>query len=107
VIFIVVKFAVKPEATSQWLAAVRPFTEATRAEPGNLWFEWYASADDPNSFVLVEGFRDGAGEAHVTSDHFAQGLATMKPLLAHTPQIISQSIPGKTGWDAMGELTID
>jgi quinol monooxygenase YgiN len=42
------------------------FTEATRAEPGNLWFEWSRSLDDPMEYVLVEAFRDGdAGAAHV------------------------------------------
>jgi hypothetical protein len=31
-IFIVVKFAVRPEVADQWLARVAPFTAATRAE---------------------------------------------------------------------------
>ncbi len=38
-IFIVVKFQVKPEWADRWVELVTPFTEATRAEPGNLWFE--------------------------------------------------------------------
>jgi quinol monooxygenase YgiN len=38
-IFIVVKFETKPEWTARWPGLVRPFTEATRAEVGNLWFE--------------------------------------------------------------------
>jgi quinol monooxygenase YgiN len=33
-IFIVVKFSVRPEVADQWLARVAPFTVATRAEPG-------------------------------------------------------------------------
>ena len=33
-IFIVVKFPVKPEYTEKWLDLTRDFTEATRAEPG-------------------------------------------------------------------------
>ena len=50
----------------------REFTEATRAEPGNLWFDWSRSLDDPTEYVLVEAFRDGeAGAAHVQSEHFA------------------------------------
>jgi len=36
---------------------VRPFTEATRGEPGNLWFEWSRRVDDPHGFVLLEVFR--------------------------------------------------
>jgi quinol monooxygenase YgiN len=106
-IFVVVKYTVKPEAARQWLDTVEEFTEATRAEPGNLWFDWYKSTEEPNVFLLVEGFQDGAGSAHVNSPHFPKGLAAMKPLLAETPSIVSQSLPGKTGWDLMGELVIE
>ena len=106
-IFIVVKFPVKPEHADSWLDQVRPFTEATRAEPGNLWFEWSRSVDDPNTFVLVEAFQDGAGEAHVSSDHFTAGLEVMRGLVARTPDIVSTSIEGADGWSAMGELAID
>ena len=42
-IFIVVKFKTKPEWSDRWLDLVHDFTEATRAEPGNLWFEWSRS----------------------------------------------------------------
>ena len=38
-IFIAVKFAVRPEVAEQWLARIAPFTAATRAEPGNIFFE--------------------------------------------------------------------
>ncbi|MCE3293572.1 MAG: antibiotic biosynthesis monooxygenase, partial [Arthrobacter sp.] len=39
VIFIVVKFKVKPDWSDKWLGLVADFTEATRQEPGNLWFD--------------------------------------------------------------------
>lgn len=105
-ILIVVKYRVKPEAKDTFLDAVADFTAATRAEPGNLWFEWSRSVERDDEFVLVEAFKDDAGEAHVKSDHFAAGLAAMKPLLAETPQIVSRVVEGE-GWDRMGELTID
>jgi quinol monooxygenase YgiN len=105
-IFIVVKFTVKPEESYRWLDTVAPFTQATRQEPGNKWFEWYHSVDEPNVFVLVEAFQDGAAGAHVGSEHFAQGLAAMRPLLVHTPQILSQTIEADD-WYEMGELRID
>jgi quinol monooxygenase YgiN len=107
-IFIVVKYAVKPEAAEQWIDTTREFTEATRAEPGNLWFDWYRSPSDPNEYVLVEAFRDPvAGTAHVSSPHFAAGLQTMRPLLVKTPSIVSQNLEGVDGWVEMGELKID
>ncbi|WP_399084504.1 putative quinol monooxygenase [Streptomyces sp. BBFR2] len=106
-IFIVVKFPVKPEYAEEWPQHVAAFTEATRAEPGNLWFEWSRGVEDPLSYTLVEAFQDDAAEAHVTSDHFRAGLETMRPLLRHTPEIVSTTIEGATGWSAMGELVID
>ncbi|MEV4899994.1 putative quinol monooxygenase [Citricoccus sp. NPDC055426] len=104
-IFIVVKQQVKPEYAERFLEMVRPFTEATRAEEGNLFFEWSRSVEDPNEFVLVEGFKDDAGETHVNSAHFAAGLEAMREALAATPKIISRQIEGE-GWDEMGELKI-
>ncbi|TXS47727.1 putative quinol monooxygenase [Streptomyces sp. t39] len=105
-IFIVVKFSVKPEHAEEWPEKVGAFTRATREEPGNLWFEWSRSLDDPNTYVLVEAFQDDAGEAHVRSDHFRAGLEAMRPLLRRTPDIVSTTIAGAEGWSAMGELTI-
>jgi len=106
-IFIVVKFPVKPEHTNAWLSHVDAFTTATRSEPGNLWFEWSRSVEDPNTFVLVEAFQDGAAGAHVNSSHFHAAMETMRPLLSHTPDIVSTTIEGADGWSAMGELTVD
>lgn len=105
-IFIVVKFTTLPEHRERWLSAVDGFTRSTRAEPGNLWFDWSRSADDPDQFVLVEAFRDGdAGSAHVGSDHFRAAMELMPPMLARTPEIVSTEVPG-TGWSEMGELTV-
>ncbi len=105
-IFIVVKYLVKPEASHLWMDAVTPFTKATRAEPGNKWFEWYHSVDEPNVFVLVEAFDSDAGAAHVNSDHFKAGLDAMRPLLVETPKIVSQTVE-TDDWSEMGELIID
>ena len=105
-IFIVVKYQVEPESAEQWMDIVQPFTEATRAEAGNLWFEWSRSVENPNDYVLVEAFRDGdAGSAHVNSAHFPLGLEAMRPHLVATPRIISRMIDGDD-WDTMGELQI-
>ena len=49
-IVITVRFHVLPEYAEQWPELTRAFTEATRAEPGNRWFRWSRSLDDPNEF---------------------------------------------------------
>ncbi len=104
--FIVVKFPTKPEWSDRWLDLVHEFTQATRQEPGNLWFEWSRSVEDPTEFVLVEAFTDDGAGPHVNSDHFKAGLAAMRQAVRSTPKIISRQVDGD-GWDAMGELQVE
>lgn len=105
-IFIVVKWRPKQEYLETFPEAVAEFTEATRNEPGNLFFEWSRSLDDPSEYVLVEGFRDGdAGAAHVGSAHFAKFVSEAPTVLSATPLIISHSIDAQD-WSPMGEIQV-
>jgi quinol monooxygenase YgiN len=104
-IFIVVKFTVRPDRSKDWLALVDDFTRETRREPGNLFFEWSMSVDTPNQFVLVEAFASGqAGEEHVNSEHFKTAMAWMPDVIATTPEIVNVEVPGD-GWAQMAELS--
>jgi quinol monooxygenase YgiN len=106
VIFITAKFRVRPEHVDRWAEITREFTEATRSEPGNLWFDWSRSLDDPSEFVLVEAFRDGdAGAAHVQSRHFQQAIATLPAYLVETPRIVSQTVD-QDDWSELGEMRV-
>lgn len=106
-IFIVVKFETKPDWTDRWPDLVASFTAATRAEEGNLWFEWSRSLDNPATYVLVEAFRDDdAGGAHVNSEHFKRAMQELPQALKSTPKIISQTIDAG-GWSEMGEMAVD
>lgn len=104
-IVITVRFKVLPEHVDTWLDRVAGFTAATRAEPGNLWFDWSRSIDDPNEFVLLEAFQDDAAGDHVNSAHFQQAMKDMPEALAETPRIINFTVPGED-WGRMGELTV-
>ena len=80
-IFITAKFKVRPQDADKWPQIAAEFTQATRNEPGCLWFDWSRSLDDPDEYVLIEAFRDGdAGAAHVTSEHFKQAQQTLPPV---------------------------
>ncbi|MEU2253007.1 putative quinol monooxygenase [Nocardia xishanensis] len=106
-IFIVVRFTTLPEWTDRWLDLTADFTAATRAEPGNLFFDWSRGVDNPAEFVLVEGFRDdSAGAAHVASEHFKQAVRQLPQALATTPSIISQNIDA-TDWSEMAEMRVE
>ena len=106
-IFITAKFKIRPEYAEDWPRISAPFTEATRAEPGCMWFEWSRSLDDPSEYVLVEAFRDGpAGAAHVGSAHFKQAQQDLPPHLVATPKIISQTVD-QDDWSELGELAVN
>lgn len=106
-IFITAKFRVKPEDADTWPEITMAFTEATRAEPGCLWFDWSRSVDDPDEYVLVEAFRDGAaGGAHVRSEHFRAAQRDLPPHLVETPRIVNFEVP-QEGWSELGELAVE
>ena len=105
-IFIAAKFRVLAEHADAWPQISRSFTEATRAEPGNLWFDWSRSLDDAQEYVLLEAFEDDAAAAHVQSDHFARARAELPAYLEETPRIVNTTVEG-TGWSELGELAVE
>ena len=105
-IFIAAKLRVRPEDADRWAEIARPFTEATRAEPGCLWFDWSRSLEDPTEYVLVEAFRDdAAGAAHVQSEHFRQAQRDLPPHLVETPRVVNATLP-QDDWSELGELAV-
>jgi quinol monooxygenase YgiN len=105
-IFIVTKNRVRRKYADDWVSLVGDFTTATRAEPGNIAFDWYRSVDDPNVYVLVEAFRDSAaGEAHVSSQHFKNATVQLSELLAAVPEIVNVEVAD--GWSRVKEGPVD
>lgn len=104
-IFIVVKFTIRADRSNEWLALADEFTQGTRNEAGNIFFEWSRSVDNPHQFVLVEAFASPqAGEAHVHSEHFKTAMTWMPDVIAETPHIVNVEV-GQDGWGRMGELS--
>ena len=105
-ILIIVKFPVQEEHAECWPHHMEEFTQATRAEPGCLFFDWSRSADDPNEWVLIEGFADeDAGAAHVQTPHFAAAMHVTPTYVRAVPQIINVNVPDHPGFAPMGELS--
>lgn len=106
-IFITAKFSVKPDHADQWPEIVRDFTDAVRAEPGCLWFDWSRSLADRNEYVLVEAFRDGdAGAAHVNSDHFKAAQQKLPQYLVQTPRVVNTNVD-QDDWALLGEMAVE
>jgi quinol monooxygenase YgiN len=102
-IFIVVKFPVKPEYADSWPDIVADFTRGTRGEAGNKFFEWSRSIDDRNTYVLVEGFEgQDAAAAHVSSEHFKTAVATLGEYITDNPRIIN--VQDAADWGPMAEI---
>ena len=105
-IFITAKFLVKAEDADAWPEITAEFTDATRSEPGCLWFEWSRSIDSPNEYVLIEAFRDGAaGGQHVNSAHFQKAQKDLPPHLLETPKIVNFEVP-QDDWSRLGEMDV-
>ncbi|WP_030338107.1 putative quinol monooxygenase [Streptomyces sp. NRRL S-1022] len=105
-IFITAKFRVLPDDADRWPQIAADFTEATRSEPGCLWFEWSRSVADPTEYVLIEAFRDDeAGAAHVQSAHFKAAQQTLPRHLAETPRIVNMKVP-QDDWSFLGEMAV-
>ena len=105
-IFITAKFRVLPEHADPWADITREFTEATRAEPGNLWFDWSRSLDDPTEYVLVEAFRDGTREPRTCNRTTSSGDGDAPGYLVETPRIISQLVD-QDDWSELGEMRVE
>lgn len=85
--------------------AAADYTAATRAEEGCIFFEWSRSLDEPNTFVLLEAFRDAeAGAAHVAGQHVKDFFTWAPDWVTAKPQIIYIDKPDLTGWGPMGEI---
>jgi len=105
-IFIVTKNRVRRRYADDWVSLVEAFTTATRAEPGNICFDWYRSVDDPTVYVGVEAFTDrAAGEAHVNSNHFKAATVQLSELLAAVPEIVNVEVA--EGWSHVTEGPAD
>lgn len=106
-ILINVRFKPLPEHVENFRELVTDFTEATRKEDGCLFFDWARNTDNPDEYILIEGFEDDAAEAHVNSDHFKKASELFPTILTETPQIINTTIEGKTEWDRMAEFQVE
>lgn len=104
-IFICVKWKVKPEYADRWVELTEDFTQATRAEEGNLFFEWSRSVEDPHQYVLIEAFKDDAAEAHVSAEHFKQAQAELPHYVQETPLVRNVLMEGDH-WDRLGEFEV-
>ena len=105
-IFIVVKFKVKPDWSERWLDLVdglHPGHPAGARQP--LVRLVPQRGRTPTNSSWSKPSRTTPPGTTSTASHFKQAMADMPQALVETPRIISRQLDGE-GWDRMGELTI-
>ncbi|AQZ62549.1 unnamed protein product [[Actinomadura] parvosata subsp. kistnae] len=97
----VVTSTVLPGQEAAWLSLVEDFTQATRAEPGNVLVEWSKSVTDPQQYIALEGYTgpETIG-VHMDSEHFKAAMAGLMDLIAGAPEVISGHVE-QDGWGPM------
>ncbi len=74
---------VKPENREQFLEATLDNARNSIQEPGAIRFDVLQQVDDPNSFILLEIYRDeAAAAAHKETPHYARWRDAVAPWMA-------------------------
>jgi quinol monooxygenase YgiN len=85
----VVKFKVKAGKNADFERAFREMQAGVRAqEPGNVYYDLYVTDRDPQTYVIVEHYKDQAAvAAHGKSKHAQKLIATLRDLLEGPPDV--------------------
>jgi quinol monooxygenase YgiN len=82
-VVIVARAMVKDGQETAFMDAANVLVEATRQEPGCLFYALYRSPSDPGAFLFYEEYKDEAAfAAHSGSDHFKTFAGTIGEMLA-------------------------
>jgi quinol monooxygenase YgiN len=104
-ILITVKFPIREDRLQEWHDLSSYYAESVNAEPGCVFFEFSRSLTEPNTYVCIEGFRDGdAGAEHMRQDHVARFMSEMPDIVSAQPEIIYVDAPQVDGFAPMGEI---
>ena len=79
------EFAAVPGRAREVERLIAAFSDVVRAEPGNLVFDAYRKAEQPDSFFVYEVYRDQAAfETHIAADAGAAFNAELSALIVGT-----------------------
>jgi quinol monooxygenase YgiN len=86
---IVAKLKVAAGKNAEFEEIFAELARATRKdEPGNNFYALHKSKTDPQTYVVLENYKDQAAvDAHMSSPHFQAGFKKMGACLAGAPEI--------------------
>jgi quinol monooxygenase YgiN len=68
--YVIGRIRLKPGRRAAFLEAAKPLIDATRQEPGCIFFETAVSPDDPDGMLVAHCYRDEAAHtAHLETAH--------------------------------------
>ena len=104
-IFIVVKFPIRPDKADEWETVREEHTRGARSEEGCLFFDYARSVDDPLVYFCVEAFRDDdAAVHHVNTQAFKDFVERMPDIVSAQPEIVNIKTD-QAGYGPMGEIS--
>lgn len=82
-VVVVARALVKEGQEAAFVDVAKALVEATRKEPGCLYYALYQSPLEPGSFIFYEEYKDDAAfAAHGSSEHFKAFAGAIPDLLA-------------------------
>lgn len=86
----VVKFKVKPGKNEAFEKAFLDMQKGVKAgEPGNINYDFYHDSTDPQSYVIIERYKNAdAVKAHGQSDHAKKLIAALGDLMDGRPDAL-------------------
>jgi quinol monooxygenase YgiN len=92
----IARMQVKPENAAAFEALMTHVTEMTRAhEPEVAYYAWSRGVDEPDTYLVVEVYRDVAAQAaHMATDWVRESLPKSAQLIDGKPDIKQYVVPG-------------
>ena len=103
-----VRASVKPDQRERWLDLVRANAAQTRVEDGCESYRICEDVEAPNTFVLVERWRDlDAQYAHFRRAEFGELMGSLDGVLAGPPDVsINETASTRTLEEALAEAGV-
>lgn len=88
------EFTARPGCADEVAANLAELAKDVRAEPGNVVFDCYQLADDPNKFLVYEVYADDdAFAAHISAPYGAPFNARLNELIVEPHSILTFLTP--------------
>src|SRR3954451_9180850 len=92
-VIVIARVRPRPDTRQEFTALLTEVQEASRADDGCLNYGYYASIDDPDSYIAVEEWRDmPALEAHLRTPHVARLIDALPSNVAAPPEIVAHEV---------------